>query len=426
MRSDHAATALNPQDGLYTLIQRKEDGPDARIIGSIRKVHALPDIGHEIINLMTHKNVRIISLTITEKGYYIDQKTKGLDVNNIDIIQDIKGDSYPKTAPGLLVSALERCRTMGRKPFTILSCDNLADNGKITKQVVCDFAKKKNSGLAKWIEETVLFPSTVVDRITPAPTGKTLSDALMLNELSDNAPVETEIFSQWVIEDNFSDGRPDWDKAGAIFTSDVSPYEIMKLRMLNGTHSMLAYSGLISGKKYVRDVMADPIHAQVVHQYLNAVKNTINPIREISLDQYGIQLCDRFSNKVIAHETKQIVMDGTQKIPQRIISPAHTALAKGQDIDMFAFAIASWMRYCTGRNDMGVCFTVIDPRSQEITTALKGENSAHDIYSSLSNLSGLFPQKLAKNELWSKSVISYRSIMLENDMHAALNKTHKK
>ena len=287
--------------------------------------------------------------------------------------------------------------------------------------MVNDFAEIKNPDLAKWIEEKVRFPSTMVDRITPAPTNKTMTDASELSGLTDLSPVETESFSQWVIEDDFPEGRPDWHGQGIIFTADVSPYEEMKLTMLNGTHSMLAYSGIIAGQKYVKDVMANPAHAQMVRRYLKAALALIQPIKGLDLNLYSDQLYDRFTNQAIAHKLEQIAMDGTQKLPQRIIGPANEALTKGHDIDMFAFAIASWMRYCTGVNDMNMRFKVIDPRSKEISRVLKGKNSPRDIYFSLSSLSGLFPDNLAKNEFWTASVISYLSIMLEKGMSAALN-----
>ncbi|PCI54261.1 MAG: D-mannonate oxidoreductase [Alphaproteobacteria bacterium] len=419
MRSGNIASSLNPQDGLYTHVERGAQNPTAHIIGSIKKVHVLPNIRKKIIGLMLRKNIRIISLTVTEKAYCLNLETGGLDLENSEIVHDLNSLSFPRTVPGILVAALNECRNTGKAPFTILSCDNLANNGRVLRRIICDFAKIKKPELAEWIKETVKFPSTMVDRITPAPTSKTISDASELSGLTDFSPVESEPFSQWVIEDNFPEGRPDWHGEGLVFTSDVSPHEEMKLRMLNGTHSMLAYSGIITGQKYVKDVMAVPVHAQMVRHYLNAAKNTIQPIKGLDLNLYANQLYERFANPAIAHKLEQIAMDGTQKIPQRIASAASDALELGLDIGAFSFAIASWMRYCTGRDDLNRPFKIIDPRAEEITYSLRKAKSAPEIYFSLSQLAGLFPERLTTDDTWKKEVISYLSVMLKEGMAKA-------
>ncbi len=425
MRSSAIAKVLNPQDGLYTLIERSEQATKSRIIGAIKIVHTLPELGLDIIPLMLRDEIRIVSLTVTEKAYYLDHKSGGLAINHPDIVTDLHNNQQangkcPKTVPGLLVTALSACRESGKVPFTLLSCDNLSNNGKVLQRVVCDFAKQLDSELAKWIKENVSFPATMVDRITPAPTSKTLIDAKNLTGLQDASPIETEAFSQWVIEDDFPQGRPDWQGDGLIFTKDIAPFEEMKLRMLNGTHSMLAYSGFIAGRVYVKDVMTDRNHALLVKKYLAEAKQTIPAIKGLDLNNYAEQLCQRFINPAIEHKVEQIAMDGTQKIPLRISAPATEALAKGLSINCFAFATAAWMRYCLGIDENGQDFVVSDPRACEISTALNNSANANEIYTALSQLTGLFPIALTSNPVWEKSVVSKLSLMLKSGMMAAI------
>jgi fructuronate reductase len=230
------------------------------------------------------------------------------------------------------------------------------------------------------------------------------------------AAIETEHFTQWVIEDHFSAERPEWERGGAIFVSDVAPYEAMKLRMLNGTHSMMAYAGFLSGRKYVRDVMADAGLAILVERHLRAAAATLAPLKDIDTGDYAAALVQRFSNPAIAHETYQIAMDGTEKLPQRILAPALHALANGQKLRPFAFAAAAWMRYCLGRTDEGEPYALRDPREEEIRLALAGAGNATAIVRSLSALPGLIPPRLAGDTAWIGEVASILGNMLEHGM----------
>jgi fructuronate reductase len=421
LRGTAAAEALNPQNGLYTLIERGETGARARLIASVDRVIAASRDRAAVLAAMTDPAVRIVSLTVTEKAYGIDHAAATVDTRHQAVAADLANPHAPTGVLGLLVETLRLRHAAGVAPFTVLCCDNLPDNGALLQTGVIDFAKRVNPGFASWIAANVAFPATMVDRITPAPTSRTLSEAVRLIGCEDHAAVETEPFTQWVIEDRFPAGRPTWEAGGAIFVADVAPYERMKLRMLNGTHSMLAYAGFLSGRAYVRDVMADPALAALVERHLKAAAATLPPLDGLDLAEYAVQLARRFRNPAIAHETCQIAMDGTEKIPQRIMQPAMHALKKGQDIRPFAFAAASWMRYCLGRTDGGAAYDLCDPRERQIAARLAGTGGdAVAIAEALHGLPDVFPGSLVTSASWRRAVDSSLAVMLERGMARAI------
>ena len=262
----------------------------------------------------------------------------------------------------------------------------------------------------------------MVDRITPAATEETLADALALTGCEDHAAIETEPFSQWVIEDHFPTGRPAWEAGGALFVDDVRPYELMKLRLLNGAHSMLAYAGFLAGCAYVRDVMARPDLAHLIARQMNAAAATLPPLEAIDLEAYRDQLLARFANRAIAHRTAQIAMDGTQKLPQRIFAPAVDTLRAGGDLSAFAFATAVWMRYALGHHEDGTRYALNDPRGDEITAALKGKTEAAAISRALHALPGLIPNSLGDNPNWRGAVERTLATILQDGIEAAIRK----
>jgi fructuronate reductase len=260
----------------------------------------------------------------------------------------------------------------------------------------------------------------MVDRITPTPTEQTRLDALRLTNCIDEAPVETEPFTQWVITDRFPGGRPAWEAGGALFVDDVRPYEAMKLRMLNGTHSMLAYAGFLSGRRYVRDTVGPAGFRPLIERHFKAAASTLPRLAEIDLSAYARELLSRFANPAIAHETYQIAMDGTQKLPQRIFAPALEALEKGLDVRPFAFAVAAWMRYCLGHLDDGTRFALRDPRDEEIRSLLSGAVSSSDVADTLHSLPNFFPERLRTDLHWRATVSSCLGTMIDGGMDAAL------
>ncbi len=423
LRSTQIVDELERQNGLFTVIERGAGEVSARVIASLAGCMAASRNRDAVLAAMIEPSIRIVSLTVTEKAYGIQRATGKIDKTHPSVTHDLANPRQPSGVLGLLAEALRLRRGAGIEPFTVLCCDNLPENGKLLQSGVVDFAGHTDSDLGRWIASNVAFPSTMVDRITPAVTSRTHVDASRLTGCDDLAAVETEPFRQWVIEDHFPTGRPAWEAGGAIFVKDVAPYEHMKLRMLNGAHSMLAYSGFLSGCTFVRDVMQNHDLSTLVRRHLQAAAGTLEPLEAIDTSVYADDLIARFENPNIAHETYQIAMDGTEKLPQRILYPVLEALERGQDIRPFAFAAAAWMRYCLGRMDDGTEYALKDPRSDEIAAALTSSgDDSRQILASLRGLPGLFPPALTNNDDWVSNIIDALSQMLECGMAQAIQK----
>ena len=384
-RSTDIVTALNEQNGLFTLLVRDRMETHARIVGSVVGAHALSGRREKVLARLTDPQTRIVSLTITEKAY----------------------TDAPDAMPALLVEAIDRRRKAGDAPFTPLSCDNLPANGKILERIVLDLADRRDASLRRWIEVNIPFPSTMVDRITPARTATTLADARRLTGRDDRAAVEAEPFAQWVIEDRFCAGRPLWEAAGAIMVSDVAPYEKMKLRMLNGAHSLMAYLGQLRGHEFVRHAVADPDIASAVGRHLAWASSTLSPVPGVNLATYAADLIKRFANPAIAHRTAQIAMDGTQKLPQRILEPAVEMLAQDRGAEPAARLVAAWMAYVRQALDRGGSQELRDPRGGEIAALLQDVPAeAGPIAAALLTLPGLFPDQLQSNAEFRRMVLA--------------------
>jgi fructuronate reductase len=420
LRSREVADALNPQNGLFTLIERGAAGTRARVVAAIRDVIAA-DPGATLAALCDPQ-VRIVTLTVTEKGYGIDRVRRSPDADDPAVKADLQAPDAPSGVLGLLVAALRQRRAAGVEPYTVLCCDNLPENGALLRDGVIGFARMVDPTLADWIADHVAFPSSMVDRITPAVTDATLAEAKRQTGCDDLAAVETEPFLQWVIEDHFPQGRPAWEAGGAIFVADVAPYERMKLTMLNGSHSMLAYAGFLTSRRFVRDVMADPVLSVLVSRHLRAAASVLPALPSIDLAAYAKALEERFRNPAIAHETWQIAMDGTQKLPQRIFQPALAALEQGQSVRPFALAAAAWMRFTLGRTDDGRDHALRDPREAEIRNALAGVSpqTGEAICDALSGLPGLVPAELAATPAWRDAVAEFLQGMLDKGVAATL------
>jgi fructuronate reductase len=420
LRSVELADALNPQNGLYTLIERGASDLRARVIGSIKRVIAASREPADLMASLIDPRTRIVTLTVTEKAYGIDRAAMTVDLRHPVVAADLQTPANPSGVLGLLTEALRRRRLEKIESFTVLCCDNLPDNGEFVRQGVIDFARRFDPALSDWIAEKVSFPSSMVDRITPASTEETRKDALRLTGRVDLAPVETEPFTQWVIDDHFPGGRPAWEAGGALFVDNVRPYEAMKLRMLNGAHSMLAYAGFLSGRRYVRDTVGPAGFSSLIERHFKAAASTLPGLPGIDLSAYARELLARFANPAIAHETYQIAMDGTEKLPQRIFAPALEALEKGSDARPFAFAVAAWMRYCIGRLDDGTRFSLRDPREEEIGRLLSGAMAPSDIAAALQALPNFFPERLRGHPVWQEMVKSSLTKMMSDGMRAAL------
>lgn len=421
LRSTGIADALDAQDGLFTVVERSAAGDRARVVGSLARVLAAARDPDAVLAALADPRVRVVTLTVTEKAYGIDRATGDIDPSHPAVAADLASPRAPQGVLGLLVEGLRLRRASGTPPFAVLCCDNLPENGGLVRTGVLALARRVEPDLARRLADEVAFPSSMVDRITPAPTDGTLALAERLTGLADAAAVETEPFSQWVVEDRFPQGRPAWEAGGALFVSDVAPYERMKLRMLNGAHSLIAYAGFLAGCPYVRDAMADAHLARLVRRHMAAAAATLDPLSGIDLGRYADDLAARFGNPAIAHETYQIAMDGTEKLPQRIAEPAVDCLRQGGDTRPFAFALAAWARYCLGVSETGERYALRDPREDRIAAAIAAAGrDATQIVRGLLSLPGVFPTPLSEDEAFIRSAAEVFGRMHLHGVRAAV------
>ncbi|WP_242060019.1 mannitol dehydrogenase family protein [Oscillatoria sp. FACHB-1407] len=359
--------ALQSQDCLYTLVERSQEGDRARVIGSITKYLFAPDNRNAVIAALVDPRCRIVSLTITEAGYYYIEGTGELDANHPTIQHDVQHPDEPIGVFGFLTAALKGRLQSGLKPFTVLSCDNLQGNGKIAKKMLTAFAELQDPELSKWIAGHVAFPNNMVDRITPATTP---SDVDMVRDqfgIEDQFPVVAEPFLQWVIEDHFCAGRPNWETVGVQMTDDVHPYEMMKIRLLNASHLLIGYLGTLTDYTYVHDVMADPLIRQAIDRLMNEVTPTLQPIPGINLDDYKKTLIERFANPKIRDQLPRLCLNSSAKIPKFILGSLQDALRQEGAIDYMSLAIAAWFRYLKGQDEQGKPIAIDDPMAEILT-----------------------------------------------------------
>jgi len=366
LRSADVRDRLAPQDGLYTAVEKSPAGIHRRIIGSVREVLFLGDERARAQARLAAPETSIVSLTITEKGYCHDPATGQLNFAHPDIVHDLATPAAPVSAVGLLVAALEVRQRSHGKPITVLCCDNLPHNGALVRGLVLAYAQARDGALATWIARNATFPSTMVDRIVPATTDADIADNDQALGLHDAAPVTHEPFKQWAIEDDFAGGRPAWERAGAQLVADVAPFEAMKLRLLNASHSAFAYLGFLAGHEFIYQVAAQDAFARYMRALMrDEVAPTLIVPQDADLGAYQTSLLERFRNPALPHRTQQIAMDGSQKLPQRLLATVRDNLAAGRSIDLLALAVAGWMRYVAGRDESGREIKVADPMSAE-------------------------------------------------------------
>ncbi|MDX8531666.1 mannitol dehydrogenase family protein [Mesorhizobium sp. VK25A] len=348
LRSPDTRDALKPQDGLYTLAIRDSAGEQLQVIGSIQSLLVAPENPGAVLAALADPRIRIVTLTITEKAY-LRAADGRLDSTHPDIVHDLANPGSPKTAHGFLAEALARRRAAGTPPFTVLCCDNLPANGATLHRLLIEFAKLRNADLARHVADEVAFPSSMVDRIVPATTDADRARVAQQLGLEDAWPVMTEPFRQWVIEDRFPAGRPAWEQFGVTMVEDVGPFEDMKLRLLNGAHSGIAYLGLLSGHATVDRAFADPSIRQFVDRLWAEAIPTLPQDAGLDPIPYTAELAQRFSNTALAHRTAQIANDGSQKLPQRIVVSALARLEAGLLPEHLSLAVAAWIAACAAR-----------------------------------------------------------------------------
>lgn len=407
LRSKGVQSQLMPQDGLYTVTALSGDARDCRVVGAVREVIFAPEAGKKLLDLMAAQGTRIVSLTVTEKGYYRDPAHGGLLREDPAIKRDLANPEAPATAIGLIVRALDMRRQNGTPPFTVLSCDNLPDNGASLRRVVLEYAKILSPELAQWIEMHVASPCTMVDRIVPATTEDGLAGVAADIGCRDEGAVLTEPFSQWVIEDNFPLGRPAWEKAGAMLVDDVAPYELIKLRLLNGPHSAMAYLGYLGGLVYVSDCMENTalrrFTAALMHE---EIKPTLTAPAGFDIDAYIDALLARFSNPSLHHKCWQIAMDGTQKLPQRLLGTIGERLDAGLPVKRLALAVAAWVRYASGTDLQGNEIDVRDPLAETLRARFAPHlGDAEALAGAALGLGDVFSPKLAVDAAFRSALV---------------------
>jgi len=420
LRSPAVRDALAPQDGLYTVLTRAPGGDDARIIGSVVEALTVPEQPELALRRLAAPQTRIISLTVTEKAYCRDA-SGALDETHPDIRADLAGSGFPRSVPGLLAAALRARADNGAGSVTLMTCDNLPDNGGTLARVLGRFIALRDPGLAGWMADHVSFPATMVDRIVPATTGAE-REAIAALGYTDAWPVVAEPFSQWVVEDRFVNGRPRWEAAGALMVGDVHAYELMKLRCLNGAHSSLAYLGAVAGIPTVSEAMAEPLLAAFLQKlWTQDVIPTLPPVPGIDLPGYTAQLEDRFRNPAIRHRLLQIAMDGSQKLPQRLLRPAAERLAQGAVPAAIALAVAAWMRFLLGEDETGGTHAIDDPMGAKLAEVARGAGRDADVLSAaLFALPEVFDPSLAAHAGFRQAVRDALATLLRDGVRPAL------
>ncbi len=399
LRRPDTKEALAPQDGLYSVLVKDGEARAPRVIGSVLGVFDAPNERAALLQRMADPATRIVSLTVTEKGYCYDAASGGLDVTHPDIVADLANPHEPKSAAGLIAEALRMRRDAGTAPFTVLSCDNLPHNGAVAARVFTEFAEAVDAGLGGWVRANVAFPATMIDRIVPATTDADRTEVAGLIGLEDAWPVMAEPFLQWVVEEKFVGAQPPLELGGAEFVSDVAPYERMKLRMLNGSHSMMAYLGYLSGYEFIAQVIGEASFRQFV---ANAMAEEIAPtlgMLRARTDAYAAKLLERFSNTALRHRTYQIAMDGSQKLPQRLLGTIADRIKFGEPFERLALGVAAWMVYARGVDEKGHPIEVQDPMRAEFERIEPAR-----LVDGFLGLERVFPRELAGNASFREAI----------------------
>ena len=384
---------LAAQGSTYWAVQMGPEGEAAVHVQVVQDVLVAPENPQAVLDAMAAPGVRIVSLTVTEKGYCHAPSTGRLRLEHPDIVHDLH-KALPRTALGFLVRALAMRRAAGTPPFTVLCCDNLPKNGQVLRGLVLELAHAVDPDLAHWIAEHARFPSTMVDRIVPATTDAQVTRVAEMTGKHDAAPVLHEPFRQWVIEDDFVQGaRPDLGSVGAQMVADVTPFEHMKLRMLNGTHSSLAYLGYLAGYQTIAETVADPDLAAYANSlWRSEIIPTLAPPPGEDLELYAQALLARYANPAIQHRTWQIAMDGSQKLPQRILGTLSATIGSGRAAPGLVLAVAAWMIYVRGTDLAGGAIDVRDPLATELRAAANGPDPVGAILA----MNAIFPSALGQ------------------------------
>jgi mannitol 2-dehydrogenase len=393
---------MESQNCLYTLVERSLAGDTARIIGSIVNFAFAPDDSQKVIEQMASPTTRILSLTITEGGYYIDQATGNLNAQHADLQHDLAHPHEPSCSFGYILEALDRRRIRGLAPFTVMSCDNIQSNGEVAKKMLMAFAELRDPQLSNWMAQNCLFPNSMVDRITPATTDEHRDLVKEKFGIDDGWPVMTESFKQWVIEDHFVQGRPKWEQVGAQMTGDVLPYEKMKLRLLNASHQALCYIGMLLGYQLVHETMEDADIRKLVEKMMDEeVTPLLSPVPGVDLTEYKKTLIERFANPAIRDQLSRIGIYGSSGIPKFVLPSVEEQVKRGGALKLLGFTVASWFRYLNGLDESGKEMPMLDPMAPKLRERAK---AAGKDASQLLGLREVFSEELANAPAFAKQV----------------------
>jgi mannitol 2-dehydrogenase len=397
---------LDAQDGLYTLVLKHSDGTyEPRVIGSIVEYLFAPADPEAVIEKMAAESTRIVSLTITEGGYNIHNATGEFDVTNPDVLGDLEPGAVPRTTFGLITEALRRRQKRGLAPLTVMSCDNLQGNGHLTKRVFTAFARLRDPELGDWVEREVRFPNSMVDRITPVTTDADRAEIRERFGIEDRWPVVCEPYTQWVLEDTFTAGRPPYERAGVQVVDHVEPYELMKLRLLNGSHQAMCYFAYLSGYRLVHEAAQDPLFRAFLLGYMDEEATpTLAPVPGVDLDGYKHTLIERFSNPQVRDTIARLCAESSDRIPKWLLPVLRQQLANGGEIRRSAAVVASWARYAEGVDEAGEPIEVVDRLRDSLMQLARHQRDDPDAFIANRDVFG----DLANDK---RFVTAYRSVL---------------
>ncbi len=410
--------AMLAQDCLYTLVERSTQADRARVVGSITGFLFAPEDPQSVLEAMASPSTKIISLTITEGGYYLSGGTGEFDAKHPDIVHDMAHPQQPKCSFGFLLEALDRRRRRGEAPPTLLSCDNIQSNGDTLKKMLLACAELRDPVLSSWIGRNVHFPNSMVDRITPSTTEEHRQLVRQKFDIEDACPVVCEEFKQWVIEDHFVQGRPAWEEVGAQMTGDVLPYEKMKLRLLNAGHQALCYIGVLLGYEFVHQAMQDKDIRDLVRLLMDDEVTPLLPrVPGVDLEQYKATLLERFESPSIQDQLSRLGIYGSSGMPKFVLPSIEEALRRGGPITLLCFCVASWLRYLNGRDEQDREISMRDPLAPRLRPIAQ---AAREDPAPLLALREIFSEELANSPRFVAQLRPFLSLLYERGARAAL------
>jgi mannitol 2-dehydrogenase len=406
---------LEQQDWLTTVVELDANNLTAQVSASM--IDFIESDAEKLIAALSQTEIRIVSLTITEGGYYMDDKTGDFNFSHPEIQADIANVDKPSTVFGLIIAALKLRRAQKTAPFTVMSCDNIPHNGDVTQRVVYSMANAIDPDLAAWIQENVTFPNSMVDCITPAISDQERERLAELFGIEDQAPVFCEPFRQWVLEDNFVNGRPPLEQVGAEFVKDVAPFELMKLRILNGGHASIAYPAALLGINFVHDVMANPLIGQYLKKLVSEeVIPTLPAVPGVDFDEYFSIIISRFSNPEVRDMVPRLCQDGSNRLPKFILPIISANLEQGKDCKGLALVVALWCRLCYESSNPNNDFQLDDPQAKRL---IKHAQLAKEDASAFLQMNDIFGM-LSDNDIFTQHFTSWLEMLWDIDTKATL------